>query len=174
MLKRQNVAKRLSSDSGLSLLEIMLAIAIVLVSISALTAIATTATRNVSDSRGHTIADQHARATLAQLRSLRDNQGWAAFIAPSLSQNGRYDYFTLNSSGQLVAKLGSSSANLDCNHSTVKSLSGLNIDSNNKQIIRTELNSSQSEMRIKAMVCCDLTNDRWSQVTIDSVLTNWR
>ena len=174
MSRMPNALKhRISSESGISLLEIMLAIGIAVISISALTVIATTATRNVSNSRGHTIADQYARETITQMRSIRDNQGWASLVEANIDNPGQYKYYFVENN-VLVLKMNSNTATRDCNDPMVKSLSGINLDSTNKQLVRTELTSGNRELRIKVMICYNITNSTWSQATLESILTNWR
>ena len=159
----------------MSLLEIMLAISIVVITLSALVTIATTATRSADSSRGHTIADQYAREAVEHLRYVRDNEGWRGLLRADpvspLARN-RTQYYSLNSEGELKYRTGSISGNI-CN-GIRNSLYQIKADSEYYRVIKMSLNNAMSEVQIEVSICHGYRNGRASRVFTNTVLTNWR
>jgi prepilin-type N-terminal cleavage/methylation domain-containing protein len=90
-----------TSQQGLSLLEVMIAIAVVVIAITALVTISNAAISSVNESRNQAISDQYARQTLEAVRVNRDQRGWNSFLTsaaatPQTMAIGEYRVFSLN------------------------------------------------------------------------------
>ncbi len=79
MLKLQSVGKKLHSPGGMSLLEILVAVAFLGIALTALIGLGSVGLKNSGTSRNTVLADQYAREGVEMLRSYRDNKGWEAF-----------------------------------------------------------------------------------------------
>ena len=90
--------RRANSQSGLSLLEVLVSIAVVSMSITALVTISNAAISSVDDSRNQAVADQYVRQSLEATRVNRDQNGWLAFTStPSPAMTvGQYRVYSLN------------------------------------------------------------------------------
>lgn len=172
MRKLRN-ASQLSSDSGVSLLEIILAISVIVISISALTAIATTANRSVAVSRGHTIADQYVRGGVELLRNYRDNHGWNGLI--SLNNNnalndGQVQYVAIPASGVPSYRNISPGGSVPC-----PSIQGSAFALGNGYSRVARLERNGNELHIDITVCFEYeSSTRYQSVSASTILTNWR
>ena len=170
---RHQPALNLRSSEGISLLEIILAVTIVVVSLSALVTIANTASRNVAASRGHSIADQHVRAGTEQLRYIRDNQGWAKLLdigAANELKAGNTKYYSLNSNGVLTYR----AATMNPDVCVVANTSTYQIDTGYYRVVKMSLNGTSSEATITVTVCYGYRGTNHSNSSATTILTNWR
>ena len=73
--------KNQSSNNGQSLIEMLAAIAVMIVVILALVAITTAAIRNASFARNQATATKYAQEGIEKVRAYRDGTDWAVFAA---------------------------------------------------------------------------------------------
>jgi type II secretory pathway pseudopilin PulG len=71
--------KKLSSQKGQTLIEMMIALSIVVLVLLALITLITVSLRNASFSKNHSLATQYAQEALEEVRALRDQEGWEDF-----------------------------------------------------------------------------------------------
>lgn len=175
MSRHQPVHHKLAGSDGLSLLEIILAVTIVVISLTALVTIANTASRNVAASRGHTIADQHVRAGTEQMRYIRDNQGWSGLLGVGTSYEldpGTTRYYSLNSSGTLTFRTSSLATDV-CGVPAVKTAT-YQIDNGYYRVVKMSLNGAGGEATITVTVCYDYRGSIYRDSQATTILTNWR
>lgn len=174
-MSRHLRAPKLGNSDGISLLEIILAVSIVVVSLSALVTIANTASRNVAASRGHTIADQHVRAGTEQLRHIRDNQGWSGLLGVGTSYElapGSTRYYSLDNSGTLTYRAAVMATDI-CGVPAVKT-STYQIDATHYRVVKMSLNNAGGEAAITVTVCYDYRGTTYKNSSATTILTNWR
>lgn len=173
MPSRMTHAKKLGSDEGVSLLEIILAIAIVVVSLSALVAIAATANRSVATSRGHTIADQFVRGGIESIRNYRDNYGWNTLIdrgGANEIPDGGAKYYAIGQDGQIVPQTMAGTIEQPCPH---MQSSAFQLEGGYYRAARMSLDGN--ELTIRVTVCYEYKDDGTSRdVAVTTMLTNWR
>lgn len=82
-MRRRQLAGRVyylwQNQSGLSMLELILAIVIISLTMTALVVISNNTLSTSGSSRNQAVADRYAREGIEFLRDYRDNNGWAAF-----------------------------------------------------------------------------------------------
>jgi Tfp pilus assembly protein PilV len=188
MLSPMSVYK-LRDEQGLSLLEVVLAIAIVVISLTALVAIANTSSQSVGNSRSHTIADQYVREGLEMVRNIRDNNeggrsGWDRITRPIGTSGtptdisvGHNAQFSVDATGELRLRTVSGTASRTdtacadyIDNATTNGWYG--IGSGYYRIVhlkRTNLNEVEVQVRV-----CYGAKDRYRSAFADTVLTNWR
>lgn len=79
-MRNQRIVRKMNRRAGLSLLEVLVAVAFVGISISALVIISNAAISAADDSRNQAVADQYVRQALEVSRVYRDKNGWQSFL----------------------------------------------------------------------------------------------
>ncbi len=176
MLRRLHV-RQLANSQGISLLEIILAVSIVMISLSALVVLANTASRNVAESRNHTIADQYVRSGIEGLRHIRDNDGWDTLLGVGESNDLDPDatqYYSFTTNG-VLAYQSSTMAAAVCSDAAAKS-SAYQIDDNGYyRVVKMSLNDAGSEATITVTVCYGYRGTSFhGNSAATTILTNWR
>ena len=167
---------RIASASGLSLLEVTIAIAVVSIAISALVVISNAAIRSVNDSRNNAIADQYVRQALEATRVNRDQNGWAQFVQmPNAMDVGSYRAYSLNGTNLVYHQTltGSAITASPCT-SHANSSDYLLPGTNNFYQSVVLYRKSTSEMIVTANVCYPYGGSHTQLSSAQTILTDWQ
>jgi type II secretory pathway pseudopilin PulG len=175
---------RVLNTSGLSLLEVVLAIALVSLAVGSLVTISNTAV--TGDARSRTMADQYAREGIEQMRVLRDSLGFNGLFTSStgmnLTSNGTKCY-AMDSSTTGFADLVLSSPPGVLPFATMDTDANYTLNTNAKfsrGVCVTRLNGAGNEVRmtIKVTVTYDYrlvgATDTYKKVDIVTELSDWK
>ena len=171
-MPKQPLARKLAGQQGISLLEIILAIAIATMAMTSLVVISNTAITAVDTARNRTAADQFVREGTELMRSYRDNSGWTALISGLSSGQGKY--YSINSSGLPVAQASptySASTN-PCSFANTATFQIPNVI-RFYRVVSLYMNST-SEAKVTVTVCYNYKNGKWNSDSAQTLLTNWR
>lgn len=174
MLKPQ-LAHKLHSATGLSLLEVLVAIAVATIAMTALVVITNTATRGVDTARTRTTADQFVREGTEQMRAYRDRVGFSTMTASLTNNTDRY--FTLDASGTPQLRTVTGSFTHICDVATsAASGTTYQIPGNPDyyRVVTQRLENTGTNDRITVTICYNVRNGRYETDSAQTMLTNWK
>lgn len=176
MLKLLPVRKQ-HHPKGLSLLEVMVAIAVVSMSITALVVISNAAISSVDDSRNQAIADQYVRQALEATRVNRDQNGWLNFLKNSddasvIPLNGMRLY-VLNGTNLIYKKTPTQTEITNICATTKTSDYAISGTNGFYQSVVLKLTQS-NEITVTANACYAYRGSTSRKVSVQTILTDWQ
>ena len=78
--------KKLTNEKGQALLEIVVALAVVVIVVSALVKLITISIKNASFARNESLATKYAQEAIEKVRAYRDENTWDAFVSSCSSK----------------------------------------------------------------------------------------
>jgi prepilin-type N-terminal cleavage/methylation domain-containing protein len=165
------------NQRGLSLLEVLVSIAVVSMSITALVIISNAAISSVDDSRNQAMADQYVRQSLEAARVNRDQNGWLTFTSTPTPTMAVGDYRVYSLDGTIMTYqrdlTGTDITANPCSlylHDEDYAISGA--DGFYQGVVLNRI--STSEVKVTANICYAYRGSSSKKISVQTILSNWQ